>query len=211
MKARMCFGILFLLWLAACVPMPESKPTPSEFASVPAAAPTIQVTPASAVRIFVRKAERSGKEVRLEVCFVPPDTSDWTLGDVHLLVGGDEMFFLGSTLTELTHGPGALQRCELLTFGVAPEMELSTAVLQIETLQVEPSLEEICTLYLPKIAPRLEAQGVKATCVQSGDGWQVQVIGYPPSLSREQAEALIYDPANFALAGPWVFTLQFRP
>ncbi|MFO3796328.1 MAG: hypothetical protein ACK8QZ_03470 [Anaerolineales bacterium] len=146
----------------------------------------------------------------MEVCFVPPDTSDWTLGDVHLLVGGDEMFYLGSMLTELSHSP-ALQRCELLTFSVAPEMELSTAVLQIETLQVEPSLEEICTLYLPKIVPRLEAQGVKATCVQSGDGWQVQLISYSPSLSREQAEALIYDPANFALAGPWVFTLQFRP
>lgn len=210
MRTNMGLGILFLFWLASCMPIAGSNPT-SGFYPAQTAIPTIQVTPASKAQIFVRKAERSGKEVHLEVCFVPPDASDWTLGDVHLLVGGDEMFFLGSTLTELTLAPSALQRCELLTFGVAPEMELATAILQIETLQVEPSLEEICTLYLPKMAPRLEAQGVKAICVQSGEGWQVQIVSHSPSLSREQAEALIYDPANFALSGPWSFTIEFRP
>lgn len=211
MRARIWLVVLLLPWLVACFPVTAAKPTLPAPPFSQIAAPTIQMTPVSSVQIFVRSAERSGKEVHLEVCFVPPDASDWTLGDAHLLADGEEMLFLGSTLTELSHTPGALRRCERLMFGVAPEKELPTAVLQIETLRIEPSLEEICTLYLPKMLPRLEAQGIQAKCVQSGETWQLQVISYPPSLSREQAEALIYDPANFALSGPWSFIIEFRP
>ncbi len=208
----MRFWMVMLLILAACAPGGGTTPAPQGF--YPTQVAVVQQTqkaPASAVQVFLRGVERRGKEAFLEVCFTPPDASDWTLGTVRLLIDGMEMPFLGSVLTEIVTDPEVHRRCEMLTFGIPPEMVLSTAVLQVDTLQVEPLPEDLCTLYLPKLSPRLEAQGVRADCVQSPEGWQVRLLSYPPNLSAEQAQALIYDPANFALTGPWTFLLQFRP
>ncbi|MEJ5241545.1 MAG: hypothetical protein WHS87_10145 [Anaerolineales bacterium] len=209
----MRFWIFVLLILVACAPAGGGT-APALEGFYPTQAAVIQQTqaaPASMVQVFLRGVERRGKEALLEVCFTPPDASDWTLGTVHLLVGGEEMPFLGSALTEIVSGTGGHRRCEMLTFGIPPEMVLSAALLQVDALQVEPSPEDLCTLYLPKMAARLESQGVRADCVQSSQGWQVRILSYPSSLSEEQAQALIYDPANFALPGPWVFSLQFQP
>lgn len=206
--------LLFLL-LSACIPSPAAAPTAAEFYPIQAA--TVQPPPSEAPshqapNLFIRSVERSGKEVRLEVCFTPPDAADWTLGQVHLVIAGNELTFQGSTLTELSFQNSLpLRRCEQLNFAVPPEMILSLATLQIDAIQSYPSLDELCTLYFPKLTPRWEAQGVHAECQQTPDGWQVRLVSYPPNLSAEQAEALIYDPANFAIAGPWKFTLQFTP
>lgn len=208
----MRFWMVMLLILVACAPSGGTAPASQGFYPTQAAVvQQTQAAPASAVQVFLRGVERRGKEAFLEVCFIPPDASDWTLGTVHLLIGGMEMPFLGSALTEIVTGPEGHRRCEMLTFSIPPEMVLSTALLQVDTLQVEPSPEDLCTLYLPKLSPRLEAQGVRADCVQSPEGWQVRLLSYPSNLSAEQAQALIYDPANFALTGPWTFLLQFQP
>jgi hypothetical protein len=209
---------IFIFSLISCSPAPDiSPPTgtiPSPAAFYPSQAATIQQTqgaPGSAVQVFIRRVERSGKEAQAEVCFISPDPGDWTIGSVHFLIGEAEMPFAGSTLTDLKPLGAALQRCELLTFLVPPEMEVSSAILQVDHLQLEPGTEELCTLYLPKLRPRLEAQGIQADCLQTAEGWKVRLLSHPPQLSPEQAEALIYDPANFAVSGPWRFTLQFQP
>ncbi len=214
---RACLWILSILMLASCVPVQNVSPTgynPSSVTFYPSQVATIQQTqtaPGGIVKVFTRSVERSGKEVHAEVCFISPDLANWTLGSVHFIVGEAEMPFAGSLLTELKQMDKALQRCELLTFYVPPEMEVSQAILQVDNLLLEPDLEELCTLYLPKISPRLEAQGIQADCLQTAEGWKLRILSHPPQISPEQVEGLIYDPANFAVSGPWHFILQFMP
>lgn len=220
-------GLIAILVLAACgptAPNPAVLPTfvplqTGATAEINQAYPTEQAQQlntsqtVSGFAVNLQRAWRDGKQVNATVCFTLPDASDWTIWSAHLEYGGQTISEFSSAMLsrqEATGGqPG--QRCDQLGFYVPPDADLSSASLTIESLGAYPSQDEYCNLYMPKIQQALNDRGIGITldCSNKNGTMAMEITGKPASMSKDEAEQLVFSDDYYTVKGPWSFPLTF--
>lgn len=227
-RAFGCVGLLSLLVLVACAPVPVGPTTPILPTFLPSlepataapneAYPTAQAPESNAVQtvggfaVTLQRAWRDGKQVFADVCFNLPDSSDWTIYNAHFQYG-DETVEGGATLLSKQEAAGgqAAQRCDELTFYVPPDADLSAASLTIESLGAYPTGDEYCSLYMPKIQQSLQERGIGITldCPDVNGVRTMQIVSKPDAMSQEEAEQLVFSDEFYTVKGPWTFAVTF--
>lgn len=212
--------VLSLLFLTACgSPSPDSVVLPAFLptatAYIDASYPTAQAEMAapnqtsSGIDVRIERAWMEGKNVNADVCFTLPDASDWSIWSASLTYGGVVLQEYGTTLLRLqepTDGqPG--QRCDTLTFVVAPDADLTNATIEISSIAALPQPDEYCSVYMPKIQQALmeRGTGIVLDCLDVNGTLTMQITSRPPEMSQEQAEQIVYSDEFYTLVGPWSF------
>jgi len=217
MKRWLLLGVLLL---AGCgVPRPPTLPpnymnvpTPYIAPSYPtAAAQAVSAEQAvSGVDIQLARAWQDGKQLNAEVCFSMPDDSDWSIWKASLQFAGNVLSEFGTTLSSLQPPADgqAGRRCDTLNFSIPPDADLTSASISIDAIAAVPREGEYCDIYLPKIQQALAARGVAITleCVDQNGVQTMQISGFPPEMTKEQAEEIVYSDEFYSIQGPWVFT-----
>lgn len=218
---------LLLLFLSM-LPLACSStiPQPIQPAGIPLATPVIdttsyptlqapQVNNSQAVSGFsvnLQRAWRDGKQVYADVCFTLPDTSDWTIWVAHLdFAGQTNDQFSSSMLSKQDAADGQPGlRCDELGFYVAPDADLSSASLTVESLGAAPGIGEYCSLYMPKIQQTLIERGIAITldCVDVNGTLTMQIVSKPASMSEEDAQKIVYSDEFYTVKGPWTFQVS---
>src|SRR5690606_14090837 len=94
--------------------------------------------------------------------FTLPDASDWSIWSASLTYAGTVLQEYGTTLVSLqdaVDGQAGL-RCDTLTFVVAPDADLTNAVIEIGAIAAPPHQDEYCSIYMPKIQQAMVERGV---------------------------------------------------
>lgn len=212
--------VLSLLFVTACgSPAPDSVVLPAFLptatAYLDASYPTAQAEMAapnqtsSGIDVRVERAWMEGKNVNADVCFTLPDASDWSIWSASLTYGGVVLQEYGTTLLRLQEPadgqPG--QRCDTLTFVVAPDADLTNATIEIASIAALPQPDEYCSVYLPKIQQALmeRGTGIVLDCLDVNGTLTMQITSRPPEMSQEQAEQIVYSDEFYTLVGPWSF------
>lgn len=212
--------ILLVLALAACAPSPGSQvvlpnllPTATPFidASYPTAQANVGVPQqtASGVEVRVERGWVEGKNVNADVCYTMPDASDWSIWAASLTYGGTVLQEYGTTLLSLQEAangqPGL--RCDTLTFVVAPDADLSNALVTIEAIGAAPRPEDYCDIYMPKIQQAMleRGTGISLDCVDVNGALTMQIVSKPADMSQEQAEQIVFSDEFYTVKGPWSF------
>ncbi|HEY5902708.1 MAG TPA: hypothetical protein VIU39_09145 [Anaerolineales bacterium] len=213
--------LLAVLLLAGCgAPRPPTLPpdylnkgaTPYIAPSYPTAAAQA-VSPeqaTSGVDVEMARAWQDGKQLNAEVCFTLPDDSDWSIWKASLQYAGNVLSDFGTTLASLqapANGqPG--RRCDTLNFSIPPDADLTSASISIDAIAAVPREGEYCDIYLPKIQQALAARGIGITlaCVDQNGVPTMQITGFPPEMTQQQAEEIVYSDEFYSIKGPWVFT-----
>jgi len=221
------FALLFLLSLiaTACGSTISQQPAQS-VAGVPLATPIIDTTSYPTVQapeinnsqavsgysVNLQRAWRDGKQVNADVCFTLPDTSDWTIWAAHLDYAGQTNDQFSSSMLskqDAVNGqPG--QRCDELGFYVAPDADLSSATLTVESLGAPPTIGEYCSLYMPKIQQTLNERGIAITlnCADVNGAATMQIASKPAGMSDEDAQKIVYSDEFYTVKGPWAFQVS---
>ncbi len=211
--------VLSLLFLTACGSSPDSVVLPAFLptatAYLDASYPTAQAEMAvpnqtsSGIEVHVERAWMEGKNVNADVCFTLPDASDWSIWSASLTYGGAVLQEYGTTLLRLQEPadgqPG--QRCDTLTFVVAPDADLTNATIEIASIAALPQPDEYCSVYLPKIQQALmeRGTGILVDCLDVNGTLTMQITSRPPEMSQEQAELIVYSDEFYTVVGPWSF------
>jgi hypothetical protein len=213
--------LLLALFLAACAPaadqsivIPQMLATPTAFID-PASYPTAQVElaapnqTASGIDVRMESVGMEGKNVNANVCFTLPDTSDWGITSASLTYVGAVLQEFGTTqvsIQEPVNG-GAGLRCDTLTFIVPPDADLTSASITIDSIGAMPREGDYCAIYMPKIQQSLQERGVGISldCVDVNGILTMQITGFPPEMTQQQAEELVYSPDFYTVKGPWSF------
>jgi hypothetical protein len=210
--------LLLSLALAAC----SSAGTPSvvlpEFIEGPTAYidpsyPTAQVAimapnqTASGFNVNIDNAWMDGKNVNANVCYTLPDDSDWSIYTANLTYSGNFQDIYGTTLVSIQEpvdGQAGL-RCDTITFVVAPDADLTNAVITIDSFGSTPREGEYCSVYMPKIQQSLLERGIGITLDCADSSETMTITGFPPEMTQAQAEELVYSNEFFTIKGPWSF------
>jgi hypothetical protein len=217
--------LLVVAFLAGCAPPPiPALSTPGLDAN---AGPTAYIAPsyptaaaqqlstdqqASGVEVRIDRAWQDGKQLNADVCFTLPDDSDWAVWKASLQFPGNAVTDFGTTLQSLQPGsagqPG--QRCDTLNFYVPPDADLSNATISIDSIAAIPREGEYCDVYLPKIQAALEARGVGIAleCLEQDGVRSMKIASFPPDMTQQQAEEIVYSDEFYSIQGPWVFTFN---
>jgi hypothetical protein len=211
---------VLMLLLAACVPaqdsqvvLPQLLPTATAYidASYPTAAANVSVPQqtASGINVNMTRAWMEGKNVNADVCFTLPDASDWSIWAASLSYSGIVLQEYGTTLVsiqEAANGQPGL-RCDTLTFVVAPDADLTNAVINVEAISALPQPSDYCDIYLPKIQQAMleRGTGISLDCVDVNGTLTMQILSKPAEMSQEQAEQLVYSDEFYTVRGPWSF------
>lgn len=211
---------LLVLLLAACAPSPDSPVVlpnllPTATAFIDASYPTAQVNvsapqqTASGIEVRVERAWLEGKNVNADVCYSMPDASDWSIWAASLTYGGIYLQEYGTILVSLQEAadgkPGL--RCDTLTFVVAPDADLSNAVMTIDAIGAAPKPEDYCDIYMPKIQQAMleRGTGISLDCVDVNGALTMQIVSKPVEMSQEQAEQIVFSDEFYTVKGPWSF------
>jgi hypothetical protein len=215
--------LLAALLLAGCAPSAPSIPSLPQQDSGPTAyiAPSYptagaqQLSPdqqASGIDVRVDRAWQDGKQLNADVCFSLPSDSDWSVWKASLQFAGNVISEFGTTLQSIqppSDGqPG--QRCDTINFYIPPDADLSSATISIDSIAAVPREGEYCDVYLPKIQAALQARGIAITldCIDQGGVRNLQITSFPPDLTQQQAEEIVYSDEFYSIQGPWVFTFN---
>lgn len=214
--------LLLALFLSACasvadqsvVVIPDMLPTPTAFID-PASYPTAQVSvaapnqSASGIDVRMESVGMEGKNVNAVVCFTLPDTSDWGIASASLVYSGIMLQEFGTTQVSLQEplNGGAGLRCDTLTFIVPPDADLTNAAITIDAIGATPRADDYCSSYMPKIQQSFLERGIGITldCVDINGMLTMQITGFPPEMTQQQAEELVYSPDFYTVKGPWSF------
>ena len=223
MKKIFCFLFLLSLITTACG---KTVSQPVQSAGVALATPAIDTTSyptlqapqinnsqaVSGYSVNLKRAWRDGKQVNADVCFTLPDTSDWTIWAAHLDYAGQvNDQFSSSMLSKQDAANGqAGSRCDELGFYVAPDADLSSATLTVESLGAPPTIGEYCSLYMPKIQQTLNERGIAITlnCADVNGAATMQIVSKPASMSDEDAQKIVYSDEFYTVKGPWTFQVS---
>ncbi len=214
--------LLLTLFLAACMPaveqpqavLPVFLATPTAFID-PASYPTAQVQlaapnqTASGIDVRMESVSMDGKNLNANVCFTLPDTSDWGILSASITYAGTVMQEFGTTLASIQEpiNGGAGLRCDTLTFIVPPDADLTNAIITIDSIGATPREDDYCSTYLPKIQQSLleRSVGITLDCVDVSGVLTMQITGFPPEMTQQQAEEIVYSPDFYTVKGPWNF------
>lgn len=221
MRTELALCICAIL-LAACSPAPAESPAVGEAPpaigfiseSYPTAQAQVAVGKQSAGGIDVRLdgAWMDGKNLNANVCFTLPDASDWGVWAASLNYAGSTVQEYGTTLVsyqEPVEGQAG-SRCDVLTFIVPPDADLTNATISIDAIAAPPRADDYCSLYMPKIQQALLERGIGITldCVDVNGTATLQITGRPPEMSQEDAELIVFSDEFYSLRGPWTFALS---
>ncbi len=184
----------------------------------PASYPTAQVQiaqpnqTASGIEVHMDRAWVDGKDVNADVCFSLPDKSDWGISSASLTYGGILVEEYGTTLVSLqepAEGVAGL-RCDMLTFLVPPDADLTNVTIVIEAIASMPREDEYCSVYMPKIQQAMIDRGIGITldCVDVNGVLTMQILSFPPEMTQAQAEEIVYSPEFYSVLGPWSFSFN---
>jgi len=212
--------VLLILLLTACAPaqdsqvfLPEILPTATAYidSSYPTADAQLSAPQQTAAGIDVNmnRGWVDGKNVNAEVCFTLPDESDWSIWAASLTYNGTLLQEYGTTLLsfqEPANGqPGS--RCDVLTFVVPPDADLSNAVIVIDAIASPPQPGDYCGAFMPKIQQAMleRGTGISIDCVDVNGALTMQILGKPADMTQEQAEQIVYSDEFYTVQGPWTF------
>jgi hypothetical protein len=213
--------ILFLsLALAACssanapeVVLPEFVTGPTAYIdpSYPTAQVAIQAPnqTTNGFNVNVERAWMDGKKVNANVCYTLPDGSDWSIYAANLNYAGTILDIYETTLVSIQEPANGQtgQRCDTITFVVAPDADLTNAVITIDSFGTPPISGEYCSVYMPKIQQSLMERGIGITLnCDSSDA--MTITGFPPEMTQAQVEELVYSSEFFTVKGPWSFSFN---
>jgi hypothetical protein len=212
-------SLLLVVFLVACgtpspetVVLPEFLPTATAY--IDASYPTAQVQVASnqiasGIDIRMERVWVEGKNVNADVCFTLPDASDWSIWSASLNYSGIVLQEYGTTLVSLQEGQPGL-RCDTLTFVVPPDADLTNASIAINSIAALPQPDEYCSVYLPKIQQALleRGTGIALDCVDVNGVPTMQILSFPPEMTKEQAEQIVYSDEFYTVQGPWSFSFN---
>ena len=181
----------------------------------PASYPTAQVQiaqpnqTASGIEVHMDRAWVDGKDVNADVCFSLPDKSDWGISSASLTYGGILVEEYGTTLVSLqepAEGVAGL-RCDMLTFLVPPDADLTNAAIIIDSIGTTVREGEYCSVYMPKIQQAMLDRGIAITldCIDVNGLLTMQILSIPPEMTQEQAEQIVYSDEFYTVKGPWTF------
>jgi hypothetical protein len=215
------FVLLSVIILTACAPrsaqvaLPQFLPTATAYIdpSYPTAQASIttQKQSTSGIEVRMERAWQDGKNINADVCFTMPDASDWSIWTASLNYGETVLEQFGTTLISLQESangqPG--QRCDTLTFIVAPDADLSNATILVNAIGAPPRQDDYCSMYMPKIQQAMveRGTGIALDCVDvSGSGGlSMQITSKPPEMTQEQAEEIVFSDEFYTVKGPWSF------
>jgi hypothetical protein len=189
---------------------PEANPAyPTAQAAEPVATQSV-----GGFAIRLDRAWRDGKQVYGDICFTPPDSSDWTIWAAHLDYSGTSVSEFSTAMTsaqDATAGTTS-ERCDELGFFVPPDADLSAASLTIESVGAYPTSEEYCSLYMPKIQQTLQQRGTAITlgCSDVDGVMTMQIVSKPDDMTQDEAEQLVYSDEFYTIKGPWTFPVTFE-
>ncbi|HRQ25241.1 MAG TPA: hypothetical protein PLF42_17575, partial [Anaerolineales bacterium] len=94
-----------------------------------------------------------------------------------------------------------------------PDADLSSATVVIDSIAATPREGEYCSVYLPKIQQAMEERGTGITldCVEMNGALTMQITGFPPSMTQQQAEEIVYSDEFYTVTGPWTFSFDLSP
>ena len=216
---KMVFALTLIL-LLACAPLGATPAVPSgPTAYIDPSYPTVESAPvtssqlANGIEVRADRAWRDGKQINVDVCFTLLDTSDWSIWGASLQYADVTMLDFGSTLLSL-QGPvegQAGRRCDTLSFlNVPPDADLSAVTITIDSIAAQPSAEDYCTIYMPKVQQTLNERGIAITldCADVNGVQTMQITSKPDTMSQEQAEQIVYSDEFYTVKGPWSFTFN---
>lgn len=216
---------IFVFFLAACAPavehpivvLPQILPTPTAYIDI-ASYPTAQVElavpnqAASGIDVRMESVSMEGKNLNANVCFTLPDTADWGILSASLIYSGTLMQEFGTTQVSLQEplNGGAGLRCDTLTFIVPPDADLTNAAITIDSIGAIPREGDYCAVYMPKMQQSFQERGVGITldCVDVNGVLTMQITGFPPEMTQQQAEEIVYSPDFYTIKGPWNFSFN---
>lgn len=212
--------ILACLLLSACNlnAMPQEVPA-GPTAYIDPSYPTVESEPVTALQttsgIEVRadRAWRDGKQVNVDVCYTLLDASNWAIWSASLQYPNGSVIDFGTTMLssqEPVEGQSG-QRCDTLSFlNIPPDADLSSVTVTVDAIAAQPSPEDYCTIYMPKIQQALNERGVGITldCPVVEGQQTMQIISKPDTMSQEEAEQIVYSDEFYTVRGPWTFTFN---
>jgi hypothetical protein len=167
----------------------------------------------SGIEVTADRAWRDGKQVNVNVCYTLLDASDWSIWGANLQYPGGAMSDFGTTMVSMqepTEGQSG-KRCDTLSFlNVPPDADLSNVTVTIDSIAAQPSAEDYCNIYMPKIQQSLTDRGIAITlnCSEVNGLQTMQIASKPDSMSQEEAEQLVWSDEHFSVKGPWTFTFN---
>lgn len=180
--------------------------------------PTAQAQPqvasqeARGVQVNMQRVYMDGKNVNAEVCFTLPDTSDWGIQMASLTYGQTIVQEFGTMLTSLQEASDGVPglRCDTLTFIVPPDAELAAATIVIDSIAAVPREGEYCAYYMPKIQQALADRGIAIIleCLDVNGVQTMQITSFPPEMTVEQAQQVVFSDEFYSVKGPWTFAFN---
>ena len=220
---KLSIALLLLVLVSACAPAQDSQVVlpqllPAATAYIDSSYPTTEANVSAAqqtaagIDVRMNRAWMEGKNVNAEVCFSLPDASDWSIWAANLAYSGIVLQEYGTTLLSIQEPVNGLPgtRCDILTFVVAPDADLTSATINIDAIAVPPQPSDYCDIYLPKIQQSMleRGTGVTVDCVDVNGALTMQILGKPSEMSQEQAEQLVYSDEFYTVRGPWSFSFN---
>jgi hypothetical protein len=156
---------------------------------------------------------RDGKQVNVDVCFTLLDPSNWSIRSASLQYPGGSVLDFSSTLSSIqepVEGQAGL-RCDTLSFlNVPPDADLLNVTFTVDAIVAQPSAEDYCTIYMPKIQQTLSERGIGITlnCADVNGVQTMQIASKPDTMSQEEAEQIVYSEEFYTVKGPWSFTFN---
>ena len=211
--------LLVVLLFSACLPKPTTPQQTEPTAYIDPSYPTMESAPdttlqvSSGIEVRVNRAWRDGKEVSTEVCFTLIDNSDWSIWGASLQYAGGTVNDFGSTMMSLQEPANSQNglRCDTVSFfNIPPDADLSTVVINIDSIAATPRPEDYCSIYMPKIKQALTERGIAITlgCTDVNGAQTMQILSKPDTMSQEEAEAVVYSDEFYSIKGPWSFTFN---
>jgi len=212
--------ILACLFLSACNlnAMPQEVPVgptayidPSYPTMESEAITSLQTT--SGIDVRADRAWRDGKQVNVDVCYTLLDASDWSIWSATLQYPNGSVIDFGTTLLSIqepVEGQSG-QRCDTVSFlNIPPDADLSSVIVTVDAIAAQPRAEDYCTIYMPKIQQALDERGVGITldCPVVEGQETMQIISKPDTMSKEEAEQIVYSDEFYTVRGPWSFTFN---
>jgi hypothetical protein len=212
--------ILACLFLSACNlnAMPQEVPVgptayidPSYPTMESEAVTSLQTT--SGIDVRADRAWRDGKQVNVDVCYTLLDASDWSIWSATLQYPNGSVIDFGTTLLSIqepVEGQSG-QRCDTVSFlNIPPDADLSSVIVTVDAIAAQPRAEDYCTIYMPKIQQALDERGVGITldCPVVEGQETMQIISKPDTMSKEEAEQIVYSDEFYTVRGPWSFTFN---